>query len=306
MFPNSLKHFFSSAILVAVVAGFVFSPPVSRAVTVGPVKLEYKVDPGETLRGELFLQNEGSVTQTLYPSFERFTEDSSGQKNFTKEESDLSTWFKIISSVTLKSGEGRQIPFTIQVPKNAPPGGHFAVIWWSSSPPGGNSKQVSIITRAGILVYLTVSGNVNEAGSLKEFYPSTRFFTSFPLNFSILLENSGNTYLKPVGILKVKNLFGGTAMEGPVNEFGSNVFPQISKGFSVILNPEKGFFFGPYRAVLELNYGDPQQTVTKNVWFLILPWGTLIGFIILLFLIFFAVPRGIKKYNAWIISKARK
>ena len=292
-----------AAVFIAV--GFFFFTPVSHAVTVGPVKLEYKVDPGAILEGELFLQNESSVIQTLYPSFEKFTEDSSGQKNFTKEESDLSTWFKMVSSVTLKSGKGQQIPFTIEVPKNAPPGGHFSVIWWSSSPPGGGSRQVSIITRAGILVYLTVSGDIKEAGSLKEFYPGSRIFTSFPLNFSVVFENSGNSYLKPVGTLKIKNLFGGTAMEAPVNQFGSNVFPQISKNFNVGFNSD-GFFFGPYRATLELSYGNPQQTVTKNVWFLILPWGTLIIFIILLGLVFFVIPRGIKKYNAWIISKARK
>jgi len=282
--------------------GAVYS--VTQAVTVGPVKLEYKVDPGETLEGELFLQNEGSSVQTFYPSFERFTEDSSGQKNFTKETSDLSTWFKMASSVTLGGGESRQIPFTIQVPKNAPPGGHFAVIWWSTSPPGSSGKQVSIVTRAGILVYLTVSGDVKEVGSIKDFYPATRFFTSFPLNFSIVFENSGNTYLKPMGTLKIKNIFGGTAIETPVNEFGSNVFPQVSKNFSVTLNPN-GFFFGPYRAVLELSYGQPQQTAIKNVWFLILPWKTLIIFIVFLAIVFFVIPRGIKKYNAWIISKAR-
>ncbi len=306
MNKNLSRHFVLTLFISLIVGiGFLILPTISHAVTVGPVKLEYSVDPGKTLKGELFLQNEGLVTQKLYPSFERFTENSSGQKNFTKEESDLSAWFNIAPSITLQSKESRQIPFTVRVPKNAPPGGHFAVIWWSSSPPKGERGQVSIVTRAGILVYLTVSGDIKEAGSIKDFYPSTRFFTSIPLNFSIIFENSGNSYLKPAGTLKIKNLFGGTVMEAPVNEFGSNIFPQVSKSFNITFNPN-GFFFGPYRATLELNYGTQQQTVTKNVWFFILPWGTLITLIIFLALMFLVIPRGIKKYNAWIIGKARK
>lgn len=292
-------------LLAFVILGFGAVYSITKAVTVGPVKLEYVVDPGKTLKGNFFLQNEGSVTQNFYPSFERFMEDSSGQKNFTKEESDLATWFKVATPVVLRPGEGKQIPFTIVVPKNAPPGGHFAVIWWITTPPGPAGKQVSIVTRAGILVYLTVTGDVKEEGSLLGFYPATRFFTSTPLNFSILFKNSGNTYLKPSGSVQIKNIFGGVAAEAPVNEFGSNVFPQVNKTFSVSLNPT-GFFFGLYHAVLNLSYGSNQQTVSAGRWMIIASWGKIIVFLVILFLIFFAIPKGIKKYNAWILSKARR
>jgi hypothetical protein len=283
-----------------------FSVPYTEAVTVGPVKLEYATDPGKTIKGEFFLQNEGDVTQTLYPSFERFTENSSGGKNFTKEKSDLSTWFSMPESVTLKSQIGKQIPFTINVPKDAPPGGHFAVIWWSSAPPGESGEQVAIVTRAGILVYLTVSGDVKEEGMIEDFSPRTRFFTSFPLDFSLIFKNSGNTYLKPQGTFQIKNLFGGVSAEKQLNEFGSNVFPGTTKDLATSINPD-GFFFGIYRAVVEASYGaDGSQHADESTWFVIAPWGTLIGFIVLLFLVFFAIPKGLKRYNRWIIAKARE
>lgn len=299
---NSVKQSCVFLCLVTL-AVFLFLPAFSQAVTVGPVKLEYKVDPGATLNGQLFLQNDGSETQTFYPSFDKFTEDSSGNKNFTKETSDLATWFKIASSVTLKVGESNQVPFIINVPKNAPPGGHFAVIWWSNSPPSGNGQQVSIVTRAGILVYLTVSGQVQEEGSITSFLPQTIFFTSTPVNFSLTFKNSGNTYLKPGGSLEIKNIFGSVLAETAINPFGENIFPGTYKTFDLALNPG-GFLFGIYHTAADVSYGEINpQTVSVGAWIIIAPWGTLIGFIIILFLIFFGIPFGIKRYNAWIVRK---
>ncbi len=289
---------------VAILAGWFVAPLLAQAVTVGPVKLEYFVDPGKIIKGEFFLQNEESLAHSFYPSFEKFTENNKGEKIFTKEESDLSTWFKIASPINLNSGEGRTIPFTIVVPKDAPPGGHFAVIWWSTTPPGPAGKQVSIVTRAGILVYLTVSGDIKESGILTNFL-ADRFFSGPPFNFTVSFLNTGNSYLKPEGRIVIKNLFGKERASAAVNEFGSNILPQSEKSFNVQIQSDS-FFFGLYRAEINLLYGTNQQKITQSFWFWVLPWKALVVFIIILFLIFFAIPKGIKKYNTWIISKHGK
>lgn len=294
-----MRKILFSALLIGALA----LPFFGNAVTVGPVKLEYFTDPGKTITGELFLQNEESGTKTFYPSFEKFTEDN-GQKNFTREESDLSTWFKMTSSVTLKSGESKQIPFSIKVPKNAPPGGHFAVIWWSTSPPGGGGEKVSIVTRAGILVYLTVSGDLKESGTLADFEISKRFVTSFPIELAITFKNTGNSYLRPTGEIRIKNILGMTQAVTQVNPFGSNILPQSQKNFNQSVDA-KGFFFGPYRAELDLMYGASAQHITQSRWFFAAPWKISLTIILLALLVFFVIPAGIKKYNAWIIRKAR-
>ena len=89
----------------------------AKAITVGPVKLEYSADPGDTIKGEIFVQNEDpkAGTATFYPVFEKFTEDG-GNKIFTAEESDLSTWFRMAEGVTLKPQEYKYIPFKIVIP----------------------------------------------------------------------------------------------------------------------------------------------------------------------------------------------
>lgn len=295
----------SKYLLGALLAVLIAAPLLSQAVTVGPVKLEYSVDPGKTVKGEIFLQNEEAGTKTFYPSFEKFTEEN-GQKNFTKEGSDLATWFKMITSVTLKSGESRQIPFSIVVPKNAPPGGHFAVIWWSTSPPNAGKQQVSIVTRAGVLVYLTVSGEIKESATLEKFSTSRKIYSGLPLSFGITLKNTGNSYLKPEGEITVKNLFGGIKATLPVNEFGAIILPESSRDFNQTLESEK-FFFGLYRARLDLTYGTAsnRQSISDNSWLFVLPWKMLIFLILALTIVFFVIPRGIRKYNRWIIAKAK-
>ena len=121
-------------IYIALIVGTLAVPMLTQALTVGPVKLEYSVQPGDTVRGEMIVQNEENIERTFYPSSERFIEVN-GEKRFSKDENNLSSWFVMQSSITLKPTEQRVIPFTINIPSNADPGGHYAVIWWSTASP---------------------------------------------------------------------------------------------------------------------------------------------------------------------------
>lgn len=274
-------------------------PIIIEAITVGPVKLEISVDPGDIATGELFLMNDGEQTQTFYPVFETFIEENGVKKFITDTKSDLANWFDLPSSVTLNSQGQKNIPFTLRIPNNASPGGHFAVIWWSTaSPEKLETKQVSIVTRAGILVYLRVSGDIKEEATVSDFNTNKKIYWNPPVNFSITLENSGNVYLKPVGTLLVKNIFGATKGEILINQKTSLILPQSKKTFtdSWIFT---GFTFGPYRANLDLVYGESQYHIQKTVWFFILPLK--ITFII--FGIILAVFVIIPQYNKWLIRK---
>jgi len=139
----------------------IYSPIVS-AVTVGPAKIEYRADPGDVIEDTLILINEGNEKQTFYSVFEKFTEINGEKKFLPAEPTELANWFNLPKNATLEPGEQKRIPFTIEIPQNAPPGGHFAVIWWGNAPP--ESKHISIATRAGILIFLRVSGEVNQRG----------------------------------------------------------------------------------------------------------------------------------------------
>lgn len=293
-------------LILAIVLGFALFPLSTRAVTVAPGKIQYKADPGEIISGKLFIINEGVETQTFYASFEKFIEQGGEKKFLPKEESELASWFKMEMSATIEPGEQREIPFTIEVPETAPPGGHFAVIWWGTAPPSG---QVAIVTRAGILVYLQVSGQVNEGGELLNFSLSKgKFFVfNLPEDFSVEFKNNGNTYLKPLGNIKIKNIFGSTIAEFAVNDKERILLPQDTQSLNVAKRFEKTpFAFGLYKAELSLRWGSDQNNVSKSIYFFVFAWKIALLAVMIILGIFLLLTKGIKKYNQWIVNKYGK
>lgn len=280
-------------------------PLVASAITVGPVRLEYNVNPGDTVSGSLFLENEQTQEQTFYSSSQSFTE-TNGNRTFTTEAVGLPTWIHTSSSVTLAAGAQTEVPFTIDIPSDAPPGGQYAAIWWSTSPPPKGGGQFAVVSRAGILVYLQVSGNIKEAAQVTDLRaPASVFWTSSPMNIDMTFTDTGNTYLKPGGAVNMINIFGITQASAVVNPYGVDFLPQAPKGTQVQLDPP-GFVLGPYRIQAAVTYGaNNNQTATETVWVWLFPWPVLTWLAVLIIFIFFVLPIGIRRYNRWIIAKSR-
>lgn len=268
---------------------------VANAVTVGPVKLELAANPGDTIRGVLFVKNDEPERKTLYSSFEAFTEPA-GTKIFVKSDVGLPTWIETASSVTLAPNEGRDIPFSINLPTNAPAGAHSAVIWWSMAPPA-QKGQLAVVARAGILVYLRVAGEVSEDGFISA-------FTGGVDNFKVIFKNTGNTYLTPQGSIRLKNIFGLEQAYFDVNKHGTVVLNESEKELPVEISRKSGFFFGPYRALAAVNYGGGKSAESSR-WLFIFPLKTILIVVIALAAVIFLFTKGIQRYNQWIIKKAK-
>lgn len=291
------------AIILFLAVGFLSLPFFySFAVTVGPAKIEYSADPGSVISGKLFLMNETGQAQTFYPGFEKFIEVNGEKRFLPGEESELAKWFETVDSVALAPGEQSNVPFSINLPQNAPPGGHFAVIWWSTAPPDGQGAK--IVTRAGILVYLRVSGEIKESAEVSAF-SAAKFHNWLPVNFTLIFKNTGNVHLKPTGEIKIKNIFGATKAVLSPNPNALQVLPQSEKNFNLTWDSEKwsGFAFGPYSAELNLIYGEEKKEINKNIRFFIIPWKISLIAILILIIIIFVFTMGIKRYNQWIVRK---
>jgi len=162
------------------------------------------------------------------------------------------------------------------------------------------------VTRAGILVMLRVSGDIREEGRLSHFSTagSKRIFWSFPVGFSITFKNDGNVHLKPTGDITVKNILGRTKAVVKVNEYLLQILPGSKRSFDPKWETAK-FAFGPYKAEISLTYGESQKQVSQSFWFVLIPLKILLLVIFALALVLFVLPQGIKKYNQWIINKAK-
>lgn len=302
------KLFFYCFLFLILTAGLaVISPNSALAVTVGPAKIEYHTNPGNVINDTLVLINEGETKQTFWPAFEKFFEIDGEKRFFPGEPTELSNWIKLPESITLEPKEQKIIPFTIEVPQNAAAGGHFAVIWWGTAPEG--QQQMSIITRAGILVYLQVSGDVSESAQILKFVPEGGkfFWSKIPEDFIVLFKNNGNTFLKPQGEINVKNIFGNKLVNLAVNTANIILLPEGEKNLQISKKFYKpSFTFGFYKAELNLRWGAKPEIIKKNAWFFVLSWQQALSGIIILVVLLFGLRKNIRKYSRWIVSKRAK
>jgi len=323
-----MKHFIL-AVIILIGWTIAFTPIKANALTISPVRFEILGDPGQTLMGEITLFNERDIAETFYSSFESFeARGEGGEPRFVPAQKGLPTWMKTESTITLEPGETKIVPFSIEVPQGADPGGHFAAIFWSNVPPAEiEEKQMVVGARIGTLILLRVSGEIREGGGILEFGTKNKIYTHLPISLFYRLANDGNNWLRPEGEVKISNIIGlqtavldanpvkGNVLPGSIRRFDVEWKAQdeiTEEGFLAIVGHQwQNFAFGPYRATLSLRNGMlPELETTEgfksNFWFFVIPWQLLIIIIIVLMIVGFIGTKGLKKYNRWIIEKATK
>jgi len=301
-----MKRLIVFTILAVLVLGF-FPLGYSQALTIGPPKFEFSADPGETLTGKINLRNEMEQTMTWYSSFESFSmKGESGEPQFSGKRENLASWIETDPrQITLGPGEGGTTSFTIQVPEDADPGGHYAAIFWGTAPAEGVSGGgIGVVSRMAVLVLLNVSGDVIESGEVSNFRASGKVFAHLPVNFSLNFRNTGTVHLKPEGEIVIQNIFGKTTEVLSVSTEGHYILPGYKRGLSAVWEKE-GFTIGYYKAILNLQFGEKGTSQAKTS-FWVIPWRTLLFGLLILALLILGVVKGIKTYNRWIISKARE
>ena len=324
-----MRYFYFATILFF--AGMIVFSSSAYELTISPVKMEISGDPGQTLQNELTLFNEQDKSETLYSSTDNFeSRGESGAPFFLPNREGLAVWIKVTEQITLKPKETKIIPFSIVIPKNAEPGGHFAAILWGTTPvKATQGGQVAVGGRLGVLILLKVSGEVKEGGGLLEFSAKDgqRIFASLPVAFAYRFNNTGGNRVVPQGEITIKNLFGFTSATLSANKNEGSVLPSSARKFEVLWGQESqvisgtpqetktGFFemagkqwsdfhFGWYAAKLNLAWGATNQTANASYSFFVIPWQLLLIILIILAVLGFLGKIGLKKYNRWIIYKA--
>ena len=297
--------------------GSIFIAGQVSALTVSPVRIEVAGNPGQTVKGNLVLLNDQTTPQKLYSSLANFESNgTTGVPVFTPATQGLGTWIKVPSEVDLQPGEQQNVPYEITIPSGASAGGNYAAIFWSPSPNAANSGQVAIGSRTGILVLLTVNGDITINGALSGFKANGGFFDSVPVNFQYTFGNAGNDRVVPQGSINIKNLGLWTSASLTANGAKGNVLPNSNRTFNVAWGSDnaKGFFakvgkewnnfhLGIYTADLSLSYGQDKLAVGSYTFFM-LPWQLLLTLVIILLIVGFLVALVVKKWDKWIVRKA--
>lgn len=320
-------------ILFAIIAlGIYFSPTYANAFTLTPTRFELSGNPGETLKEEMLLTNETDTGEAFYASFSNFeAQGESGSPAFVDPKEGLGTWIKTeFSSVYLAPREEETVKFEITIPKDAEPGGHFAVIFWGTSPTNG-SDGVSIGSKTGALVLLSVNGDVKEEAGLLSFNTKENdfFYKTLPVSLEYRFKNDGGDRIKPVGTITIRNSLFIPTDRLDANPVEGNILPASTRKFNVdwvkyqqpkdyiiptgffekfwgeVSYQWKNFAVGLYSAKLNVEYGLKEEQVTRTVYFFVFPWQLLLVLLVLFIILFFVGRKLLKRYNRYIIGKAQ-
>lgn len=299
----------------------------TNALTVSPARVEISGNPGQTLSGEINIYNEQPEVKTFYTSYENFqSSDDSGAPKFVGSENGLATWIKTEGSISVNSQEKKVLPFTIKIPADAEPGGYFAAVFLGSQPPtNAEGGTVSIGGKIGILVLLRVNGDIKEGAGLTEFgtLGKKRFFSNLPVSLIYKVNNSGGDRIVPIGDIKIKNTIRLNSATIYLNEGKGSVLPGSVRKFEAVWGEKikddkaksffesawfqiKNFHIGVYTAKINMTWGESNTSVNSDSFtFFVIPWQLLtIVLGLLIFIGFFGIL-ALRKYNKFIIKKAR-
>lgn len=184
------------------------------ALSISPLKYEFDIDSNSSKKETIKITNDSESAITIYSSQEDFTSwDDSWTPKFIKAEDQedptttLANWIKVEDeNVTLAPGETKEVNFTVNVPKNAEPGWHYAAIFFSPWVPNW-SQQVAVVQRLWVLILVNVPWDVNIEWDLESFsiwkldenqkIVEADNFVNFPISFQTLFKNAWNVHLKP-------------------------------------------------------------------------------------------------------------
>ncbi len=306
---------------IFVLAGYFAGFSEVKAVTISPPFFDYSLNPGDTVSDVIKVYNETTLPITVYPIAINFTsgDDEAGIPNFYSaaqyNPSGLSRWISFPKDpITLKPGERSNLLFSIYVPLDGDPGGHYGGIIFSSTPPEERAGTVGVGEQLAAIMLLRVSGDIIEQGRIEEFgfYDGRRILTHLPVNFFVRFKNEGTIHVRPVGNVFITNMIGGQSASIKINSQLGSVLPNSirryffdwKKGDEVESESEfkkelRNFGFGRYRATVVLNYGKEGQSVTAEQTFWVFPWILMvIAFVVLVLLVFL-----LKLYNRSVVNR---
>jgi len=265
---------------------------------VGPGRAELSIQAGESVTYMISVANRISDNRV----FEITVEDIEGSPDATRSVvllGDTRGPYTIRDYITfpeqtftLDLGERARIPVTITIPPDAEPGGFYGSVLISTVQAAAETGAVEaarspVIARIGTLFFVTVPGEVEQAGMLKgiSFPNAAWWYEAGPITLSLLYENTGSVHLNPYGELRVKNLFGEEVGFAEIEPWF--VLPQSVRSRDVVWNRE--VLFGRYEATVSINRGYNDEVDTKTIVFWVMPWKIVAAVFTILFLLLLAV-----------------
>lgn len=261
-----------------------------------------RVQPGETFQTAIRLKNTSGGTQNIRTEAQDFIigEDGKTPIPITEKEAaplrwSLASWLLVSPSErALGPNETGTYDVLIQVPEDALPGGHYAMVLHSPSGTENREEAAGSVTsvnqRVGTLLYVIVSGDITENAVIRNFtVPSWVEFGPVPMSFTV--ENLSDIHITPQPSIDMYNIFG-TKVDTLTTE-QLNIFPYSKRDFSTEFGNIWGF--GPYTATLIVPYGEAGKIAMATRTFWMIPYRIILAVLTIL-LVLLAVIIVIRRH----------
>jgi hypothetical protein len=268
--------------------------------SISPTTFEISANPGDKIKQKLRIYNTTNNSFSVKMEGEDFSAQGEEGRVVVKEREDqtysLKRWVKFTpAEFTLVSGENKIVNFEINIPKNAEPGGKYGSVLATVTAILG-LEQTGALTanKVGALVLLSVSGQVKEKISVKEFSAPT-ISDIGPIPFSIRLENTGTVHERPKGVITITNIFGKKVDEVIVP--AQNIIPGAIRKITAQWQ-KKWLFGGRYQATLVGSYGSQNEPLNATLIFWAFPWKiglAVLAVIILIIILLIRAHRKVEK-----------
>lgn len=249
-----------------------------ESVTLSPASQRYQLESGEVKRSSLTVVNDGEVGYDFIVYARPYSMPAGTSTydtpNFdaTPANADVYKWVQFDkTSYRLGPGESRKVDYTLRVPNNAAPGGHYGVLFVETQPTSGQEgTSVARKKKLGSIIYATVAGDIQLQGSIKAV--ELPFWQSRPpLAVTADVENGGNTDFVHQTRFKVSDLFGNVKLDQTSEHV---VLPDTTR--SINLGWQEAPWFGFFKVELAQSHLDKEPEVTRGYVLLAPRWLVLV------------------------------
>lgn len=278
--------------------------------SITPPLIRNNVNPGQIWRSTIKLVNNNPEEIDIYVELTDFTGGKDGgtvkflpRITEDKENVRLSSWIEVNNGpIPIPAYGSIDIPFTVRVPDNAEPGGHYTAILAGTRPGNsqaeGSSLRVSSLLAS--LLLLTVKGDVIEKGRIREFSTDKKIYSKSQVDLKLRFENIGNVHIQPQGEIKIFNFFNkerGKLILNHNTEFG-NVLPQSIRNWNFTWQGEDNLLdMGRYRAELIIGYGnEARETIDQTVYFWVIYFKPFLAILAVVAILAFFIVVSIRAY----------
>ena len=264
---------------------------VVESITLSPVSKRYELKAGDVRNDELTIINDGKAAYDFIAYAKPYSVASdSYTPDFVSEaaNSDAYRWVTFDKpKYHLEPGASTKVNFTMTVPKNAAPGGHYGVLFVETQPKVEALSGNAVVRkkRVGAIVYATVEGTY-ETGGQQDSVDIPFLQLQPPLTVGLRTSNNGNTDFIDTVTVRISDLFGTLKYEDK-REYP--ILPQTAR--KMTLEWKQAPSFGLYKVEMTSSFLDQKENSSGYV--LMIP-GWAIGVLVIVIIgsiIYFVLRR---------------